>query len=517
LKIPPPPPPPLPLRAYLEGLGPLLLAFRGDPAAPIAGATADSRQVRPGCLFVAIPGHQADGSRFVPQALAAGATAIAAATPLELPPDIAFLQIAEPYPAAGRIAETAAGHPARHLRLWGVTGTKGKTTTAYLLRAILQAAGRATGMIGTVEYDLGNGERLVADRTTPPPFELQALFSRLRANGATDVAIEASSHALDQRRLGTATFAGAIFTNLTGDHMDYHPTPEHYYQAKKRLFRESLAPAAPAIINLDDPTGERLARELRTERPDLRLVTFALANPAAALPLRELRTGLAGTHFTLDWDGRPLPIASPLNGRFNALNLAGAALLARAAGCPEDAIRRALATCPGAPGRLEAVPGTGNDCAVYIDYAHTDDSLRNVLQTLRDLHPRRLLALFGCGGDRDRTKRPRMGRVAAELADHLFLTSDNPRTEEPAAIIAEIRAGIPAAAQAPGRLTLIPDRREAIRRAVAALQPGDILLIAGKGHEPYQEIAGVKHPYSDFAEVAAALQPRRRPGLESTL
>jgi UDP-N-acetylmuramoyl-L-alanyl-D-glutamate--2,6-diaminopimelate ligase len=495
---------PFPLSRCLEQLGPLLLAVRGDPGLVLHGAGCDSRTVRPGWLFVAIPGSREDGLRYVPAALQAGAVAVAAEREPSLPPGIAFLHVSAAYPAAACLAECAHGEPARRLRLLGITGTKGKTTSAYLLRDLLRAAGRRVGMIGTVEYDLGACS-LPADRTTPPPFLLQELLGRMVENGLEDAVLEVSSHALDQRRPGRARFAGALFTNLTGDHADYHPTPEDYYQAKKRLFSEYLAPGAPAVINIDPappwpPAGARLAAELRAAGAPADVLTFG-RDPAAEAQLLDVDCSLGGSRFAVALAGRRYAFRSPLLGAFNAYNLGAAATLALRLGVPDDVVRDTVARFTGAPGRLQALPAAGG-ATVFVDYAHTDDALRNVLETLRALRPRRLLLLFGCGGDRDRTKRPRMGAVAARLADRLYLTSDNPRTEDPAAILADIRAGMPPGA---GRVEE-PDRRAAIRRAVADLGPGDILLVAGKGHESYQEIGAEKLPFDDVAEVRTALR-----------
>ena len=498
------------LQDYLEHLAPLILAVRGDPATPIAGAAADSRAICPGWLFVAIPGHHDDGAKYLHQALAAGAVAVVAITELELPADVAFIRVSDAYAAAGRVAEVMPGQPARDLCLLGVTGTNGKTTTAYLLRAILAAADRRAGMLGTVVYDTGGPAPHEADRTTPAPFAVQALLAEMRANGLHAAVLEVSSHSLAQRRLGTARFAGAIFTNLTGDHLDYHRTMDDYFAAKQLLFTESLLPGAPAVINTDDQWGARLATVL-TALPSAaapHVIPFGRdAAARAGAHLCELRTGADGTTVTLEFAAGVLPgdaaprrleLRSPLVGVFNAYNLTGAAVLALATGVPAVAVRGALATCTGAPGRLEPVRAPAGWTA-FVDYAHTDDALDNVLRTLRDLHPRRLIVLFGCGGDRDRTKRPRMGAVAARYADLIILTSDNPRTEEPDAILRDIQAGLPAGTPC----QVLADRRAAIRAAVAAAGPGDFLLVAGKGHEPYQECHGLKTHFNDREELEA--------------
>jgi UDP-N-acetylmuramoyl-L-alanyl-D-glutamate--2,6-diaminopimelate ligase len=488
------------LHNYLEALGPFCLEWDGDGSLPIAGAAADSRAVRPGWLFCAIPGAREDGTRYVPDALAKGAVCIVAERPIDLPPGTASILVTDAYAAAGHIAELAAGKPAERLRVLGVTGTNGKTTCAYLLRRMLREAGRAPAMVGTVEYDLC-GEVLPADRTTPTPFELQDLLSRAQANGAEDLVMEVSSHALAQRRLGGMAVAGAIFTNLTGDHLDYHRTFPEYYAAKRLLFTENLAPAAPAVINTEDEYGERLHAELTAEG---RVRPLAVGrNPDADIRIGKMKTGLHGISFSLTLPDADLHLSSPLIGRHNVTNLAQAATLAWAIGVPIAAIERAAKECIGAPGRLQAVPAPGGYVA-YVDYAHTDDALKNVLRALRQLKPNRLLLVFGCGGDRDRTKRPRMGKEAAKGADLVFVTSDNPRSEDPEAILDDIEAGMPRS----HHHVRLADRRAAIHAAIAAAQPGDVVLVAGKGHEDYQEIKGVKYPFDDVLEVRAAIDER---------
>ncbi|MBQ6473539.1 MAG: UDP-N-acetylmuramoyl-L-alanyl-D-glutamate--2,6-diaminopimelate ligase [Victivallales bacterium] len=488
----------------------LLSAFGGPLTKPLTGASPDSRQIRPGNLFCAMKGARLDGHLFIPEALAKGAVAVLVEHPVSLPPDVAWIQVRRAYEAFGLVAEAVAGRPADSLRLIAVTGTNGKTTTAYLLRAILSAAGHATGMVGTVEYDLGakaaagqeKGHAIVlpADRTTPTPFLLQELFARMVENRVEYAVLEASSHALAQRRLGTAACAGAVFTNLTEDHLDYHRTMDEYYEAKKLLCTRHLAKAAPMAINCDDSYGRRLTRELSS---DIRTFGFSFHGDSCANVQASLNSQSAtGSAFTLYFpDGQRWEVSTPLPGGYNAQNAAGAAVLAWALNIPSADACRAVRECPGAPGRLQSIPIPGQRFAAFVDYAHTDDALTNVLTTLRNLPHHRLLVVFGCGGDRDRAKRPKMGRAAAQLADRLYVTSDNPRTERPEAIIDEILPGIPAGTD----YVAIPDRREAIRQAMHEATAGDILLVAGKGHEDYQEINGVKHHFNDAEEIAAAV------------
>lgn len=438
----------------------------------LSGAAADSREVRPGWAFCAIHGACQDGNAFIPQALQAGAAAIVsdAAEPPAAPVPVLRLHPGAGYHATARIAELFAGYPARKLKLYGITGTCGKSTTAYLLRDILRHAGIKTGMIGTVVYDLG-GREIPADRTTPTPFLLQSLFSQMVSEGCNAAVIECSSAALDQERLGDAEFAGAVFTNFSRDHLDYHPTMEEYYRAKRKLFTQYLSAGAPAIINLDDDAGRRLAAELA----------------AAGFPAQNLRGfSLAG--------GKAAPYPCRLDGRFNQYNATAAARLAETIGIPNEVIAQALAASTGAPGRLQRC-NCPRGITAYVDYAHTPEELATVIATLRPLCRGTLAVLFGCGGDRDRGKRPMMGAAAA-AADCVWLTSDNPRTEDPQAIIADTLRGLPPAA----RVFVEPDRAKAIRSAVSHLHSGDILLVAGKGHENCQEVQGRKIPFDD-AEI----------------
>ena len=448
------------------------VAFEGEDV-EVLGGTADSRQVKPGMLFCAIHGAKSDGNRYIAQALRAGAIAVlsdATEAPV-LPVGIPLLRVrsGRGYQSIAKVAEALAGFPAHKLRLIGITGTCGKTTTAFLLRAILRAAGKRVGMIGTVVYDDGVCEH-AADRTTPTPFELQELFSQMLNNGVEYVVMEVSSAALDQERTGTAKFDAAVFTNFSRDHLDYHGTMEAYYECKRALFTRFLKPGAPAIINLDDAKGRELARELDT------LIGFSLANT-------------------------PAPWKTLLTGCFNEYNATCAGLTARAIGIPDEVIAQALASCAGAPGRLERIE-CPNGVVAFVDYAHTPEEITKALEALRPLCHGKLGIVFGCGGDRDRGKRPQMAQ-AASLADCIWVTSDNPRTEKPADIIADILPGIPKDKP----YVVEEERKDAITQAICALHDGDFLLIAGKGHEDYQEINGVHYHFSD-SEVVRQIRVR---------
>lgn len=482
------------LTEIITGLDTGVTAVHGDTHVDIRGATVDSRQVREGDLFIAVPGSMADGTLFIPDAVARGAAAVVAETPAASR-GCPVVVVEDAYAAAGHIAEILAGYPAGQMRCLGITGTNGKTTCAFLLSQILVATGRRCGLIGTVYYDTGNGKCQPADRTTPPPFELQRLIIAMRDNGCQDMVAEVSSHAACQRRFGGTRFAGAVFTNLTGDHLDYHQTEEAYFQAKVLLFVEGLELGGIAVVNVDNPWGKKLARLLSKRRPDLRVRTFGFAESADHV-IEGYTANVKGLNFKLKGTQDTLLLSSPVLGRFNSENIAAVASLALALGCAPETIMETTRIFTGAPGRMRTV-NLKNEARAVIDYAHTDDALKNVLQTLRDLNPERLTAVFGCGGDRDRSKRPRMGRVAAEFADKLIVTSDNPRTEPPALIINDICCGIHDGVI----FERVTDRRAAIRKALEEAGPGEIVLIAGKGHEDYQEINGVRTHLDDREEV----------------
>jgi UDP-N-acetylmuramoyl-L-alanyl-D-glutamate--2,6-diaminopimelate ligase len=384
------------------------------------------------------------------------------------------------------------------LAVVGVTGTNGKTTTAYLVRALLEGAGRSCGLLGTVKSVIGGAERAV-QRTTPEAIDLQRSFREMRAGGDVAAVMEVSSHALALHRVDAVRFTAAIFTNLTQDHLDFHPTMEAYFQAKRRLFTEHRP--AHRIVNLDDAYGRRLADEF----PEA--ITVSVRDSAAAYVACEIDTALGGTRFTLRAPDGTHSVRSPLVGLFNVSNALGAIAAVAALGVPVGQAAAALATAAQVPGRFQTVD-EGQPFAVIVDYAHTPDSLENVLSAARRLTAGRLHVVFGCGGDRDRTKRPLMGAIAARLADRVMVTSDNPRSEDPEAIITEILAGLP---DSPGAVEVDHqvDRRSAIRRALDAAAPRDVVVIAGKGHEQGQEFAaGHKVPFDDVTVVREALRSR---------
>jgi UDP-N-acetylmuramoyl-L-alanyl-D-glutamate--2,6-diaminopimelate ligase len=458
----------------------------------VRGLTDDSRRVTPGGCFVAVRGLRADGRRFIPQALERGARAIVAEPPDPLPGhEVGRVLVPDTRAALPRLADAYFGHPSRALTVVGVTGTNGKTTTAYLCEALLRARGLETGMIGTIQYVVG-GQRREASQTTPDAIELQGLLAEMVAAGVGGVAMEVSSHALEQRRADGVAFDVAIFTNLTQDHLDFHGSMERYEAAKRRLFFDLLPagrkPSPTAVLNADDPVGAAWTASLPG-----RVLTFGLRPGHAVRPARHA-SSLDGIDLEADTPEGPVRLASRLIGEHNVMNLLGAIAAGVALGLAPAAIAEALAGVTAVPGRFERVDA-GQDFLVVVDYAHTPDALRRVLETARPLTPGRLGVVFGAGGDRDRGKRPLMGAVAASLADRVWLTSDNPRSEDPAAIIAEIAAGV--APPPRDGYTEHPDRRVAIGEALRWARRGDTVVIAGKGHETYQIVAGRVLPFDD--------------------
>jgi UDP-N-acetylmuramoyl-L-alanyl-D-glutamate--2,6-diaminopimelate ligase len=457
----------------------------GRAPVEIADLAYDARDATAGSLFFCVPGSRADGHDFAADAVANGAVALVVERPLEL--EVPQLVVGDARRAMGVAADEFFERPTEKLELAGVTGTNGKTTTAFLLYSVLAAGDRRPGLLGTIESRVG-GERRPALRTTPEAIDLQRSFREMLDGGDRSCALEATSHGSELGRLDRVRFSALVFTNLTQDHLDFHGTIERYFDAKRRLFTEARPPAA---INVGDPFGRRLAEELQGHD---RLVTFGFADDAELRP-ESLDLGPRGARFTTDG----LELETRLRGRFNVENVLGAVAAARLLGIEDDAIARGVRELRGVPGRFEAVD-EGQPFAVLVDYAHTPDSLENVLRTARDLAQNRLICVFGCGGDRDRGKRPLMGRIASELADLAIVTSDNPRSEEPDSIIGEIVAG------AAGDVEVEPDRREAIARAIDAAQEGDVVVIAGKGHEQGQQFADRTVPFDDRDVAREALR-----------
>jgi UDP-N-acetylmuramoyl-L-alanyl-D-glutamate--2,6-diaminopimelate ligase len=483
----------------------------GDPSltdvdAEITGLAYDSRAVRPGDLFFCVGGFTTDGHDFAPQAVRDGAAALIVERPLQL--GVPEVLVGSARAAMAPIAARFFRHPARELQVVGVTGTNGKTTTAFLVRALLEACGVQCGLLGTVKSVIGGRERPV-ERTTPEAIDLQADLRAMLEGGDRACAMEVSSHALELGRTDALPFAAAIFTNISRDHLDFHATMEDYFQAKRRLFLASGEPPGVSIVNVADSYGRRLAAELEGVR------TFAVEQPAD-YRATGLRCDFGGCRFAVHTPEGDRAVSLPMPGRFNVANALGALAAVHALGHALDVLVEALDRGARVPGRFEPVH-EGQDFAVLVDYAHTPDSLENVLSAARELVGSgegggRVICVFGAGGDRDRGKRPLMGEIAARLADVVFVTSDNPRSEDPEQIIGEIMAGTAGAGTAgagTAEVRSIGDRRAAIIEAVAAARRGDVVVIAGKGHEQGQEFAGGrKLPFDDVTVARQALGAR---------
>ena len=451
----------------------------------------DARRVSPGSLFVCVPGLKADGHGFASDAVAHGARALVVERVLEV--SVPQLVVDDARAAMARAADAFFGYPTRDLEIAGVTGTNGKTTTAFLLFSILAAAGRRPGLLGTIESRIG-GERRAVIRTTPEAIDLQRTFREMLDAGDRSCAMEASSHGSELKRLVGVRFAALVFTNLTQDHLDLHGTLEAYYDAKRRLFVETDPDGErpPAAVNVGDAYGRHLAEELAAlgETP----LTFGFADDAAVRP-DDLELTAEGARFV----AAQIPIETRLRGRFNVENVLGAVAAGRLLGIQADAIASGIAHIKGVPGRFEAVD-EGQPFTVLVDYAHTPDALENVLREARSLAAGRVVCVFGCGGDRDRDKRPLMGAAAARLADHVFVTSDNPRSEDPLAVIQDIISG------AGEEVDVEPDRAHAIARAIEGAAEGDVIVIAGKGHEQGQEFRERTVPFDDREVAREALR-----------
>lgn len=474
------------LLANISGEIPAGLAGR-----EITGMTSDSRRVLPGAVFVCITGFAADGHDYAASAVEKGAAAVVCERDLGLPCQIL---VPDTHAAYSRMAANWYGNPSRRLRLIGVTGTKGKSTVSYLIKSILAAAGKKVGLIGTIQNEIGD-EVLPADKTTPDALELEELFSRMAAAGCEYCVMEVSSHALDQNRIGDTHYEVAVFTNLSHEHLDYHGTMENYYQAKKKLF----SACDTAVINLDDNWGKRLAGEVSCP-----VLGFSLEG-AGALNAFDVSHRVDAVDFRYAYRNVESRLHFGMPGNFSVKNALAAMGACLSLGVCLNTITGTLSVISGARGRNEILP-TGMDFTVISDYAHSPDAMENILSALKETVRGRLVCLFGCGGDRDRTKRPLMGAAAANWSDYVYVTSDNPRTEDPEAIIAEILPGIE------GRgvpYEVIVNRREAIFRAVETALPGDTIVLCGKGHEDYQIIGHEKFHFDEREIVAEAVAARK--------
>jgi UDP-N-acetylmuramoyl-L-alanyl-D-glutamate--2,6-diaminopimelate ligase len=459
-----------------------VLAQSGNPG--VTGVEYDSRRVQPGCLFVAMRGESSDGNRFIDQAIQAGAVAVITDSATEKPrEEVAWAVVPHGRRALARVSANFYKRPAERIAVTGITGTNGKSTTAFLIEAILTAAGRKSALIGTIEYHVA-GKTIPAPHTTPEALELNQIFNQALGQGATDAVMEVSSHALVQERVYGVPFNVAVFTNLTRDHLDYHRTMDEYFAAKRILFEGCGTDAPRAVVtNLDDEHGAKLA-DFSRKRSSV-VLTYGWEH--GDFHTENVEITPSGTRFDLAAARENIPIFSPLIGRVNVYNILAAAAACSARGCTSDAIARGIASLTHVPGRFERVD-SGQPFTVVVDYAHTDDALRNLTALAREFVSRagskgRVLTVFGCGGDRDRAKRPLMGEAAGRGSDFVLLTSDNPRSEEPCAIINDALVGLQ---KTGAKYSVEPDRRKAIALAIREAGPGDIVLLAGKGHEKVQ-------------------------------
>ncbi len=487
-------------------------AVEGSLDREIRGIAVHSAQVASEDLFVAIPGFTHDGHDFVPEAIARGARGIVVQAPVAVPAGVTCIVVSNTRLALGLLSSAFFGRPSQALRLIGVTGTNGKGTTAHLIEASLQASGRRCGLIGTIGAKVGD-EFLALARTTPEAHELQGLLRRMVDAHCPYAVMEVASHALALHRVAGCRFHLAVFTNLTQDHLDFHKTFDEYRATKRRLF-ELVEPDGVSVVNADDPEAASMRAASRAP-----VLTYGIDHPAD-VRAKDIRLALRRTQFVLSTPAGQRAVTTRLHGRFNVANILAAVAVAHSQGVPLDVVADAVEHFAGVPGRFELIE-EGQRFAVVVDYAHTPDGLANVLRASADVVGGRIIVVFGCGGDRDRTKRPIMGRFAVTLADEVIVTSDNPRTEEPSAIIAEVLAGMEEGAVAPasirsdgrgrrpGRVQVEPDRRKAIFQAIALAGADDLVMIAGKGHEPYQEIRGVRYPFDDRVVAREALRQRR--------
>jgi UDP-N-acetylmuramoyl-L-alanyl-D-glutamate--2,6-diaminopimelate ligase len=473
------------------------VSIHGPLDREITAVRYDSRRVAPGNLFVAVRGACFDGHSFIEQAVDKGASAVVGEQP-GLSQRATTIVVPDSREALARLAATFYGDPSRKLKVIGVTGTNGKSTTTFLIKHLLERANQATGLIGTVQYEVGQ-RVLPAQRTTPESLDLQELLSQCVEAGCRNVVIEVSSHALSQGRAKEIAFDVGAFTNLTQDHLDFHQGMKSYFEAKAHLFeslRDNPKKEKVAVINIDDPYGQQLVARFGRDLP-----TFTYGMGARAeFRASNFKVEMNGSSYQLDTKEKSYLVRLPLIGRFNIYNSLAALAAAHAIGVDTRTSVSALAKAPQIPGRLEAVPAR-RQFQVFVDYAHTDDALLNVVKTCRDLRPSRLILVFGCGGNRDTAKRPLMGAVADQYADYAIITSDNPRKEDPEAIVRDIEAGFKHK-----NYEKIVDRKKAISRAIALAQPKDIVLIAGKGHEKYQEFSDHTIPFDDVEVAARALE-----------
>ena len=480
------------LEQLLQGIE--IVECTADMERSIDHVAYDSRKVERGGMFVAVTGFAADGNRFIPMAMEKGAALVVTAKKPEQ--DIPYVLVKNDRLALALIGRNFYGNPVRDMELIGITGTNGKTSATLLLKHVLERTADAkVGLIGTMANMIGD-EIIPTERTTPESFELQSLFARMRDGGCTHVEMEVSSHAIALDRVGGIRFDAAAFTNLTEDHLDFHKTMDHYCDTKAELFRRCDA----AVINGDDAYAQRMVDAALCP-----VITTAVQG-AGILTARDLKLRADGISFTAVMGEKEVPVRLGIPGKFTVYNALTVLGLAVSLGISLEAAAEALSDAPGVKGRVEVVPTPGEDYTVLIDYAHTPDGLENVLSSVRGYCQGRLISVFGCGGDRDPIKRPIMGSIGVRLADHAIITSDNPRTEDPEAIIRDIVAGVK---PEDGSFEVVCDRRAAIRYAMSIAKKDDIIVLAGKGHETYQEINGIKHHLDEREEVASALVEKK--------
>ena len=468
-----------------------VIAVKGSFDQPISGIVMDSRRVVPGVLYFALPGLRSDGSSFIDEAINRGAVAIVTQKmPAHVPSKVTFLQVADARATLARVAQRFYKFPDRDMQVVGVTGTNGKTTVTHLIKHFLNGDQRV-GLLGTINYDLGV-RTVPSFKTTPESLDIYGMLAQMRDAGCRQAVMEVSSHGIDQQRVLGLQFGAAVFTNLTRDHLDYHKSMEAYFDVKTRLFTgHTGAEPKVAVINCDDPYGQQLAAKIGAEVPSVRVVTYG-ERAEAAVRAENVSLNFKNTTFKLLWPQGEMLVDSPMIGRYNVSNLLAAVATAWGLGRDPQVFLAKLRAFKGVPGRMERIE-EGQAFNVLVDYAHTDDALTNALGMLRAITPGRLLVVFGCGGNRDRTKRPLMVKAVQQFADFAFATADNPRNEPLTQIFNDMQAGV----TAPLKITWIEDRRRAISLALDMAKPGDCLLIAGKGHETYQEFADTVSPFDD--------------------
>ncbi|MGU3469941.1 UDP-N-acetylmuramoyl-L-alanyl-D-glutamate--2,6-diaminopimelate ligase [Paenibacillus sp. D51F] len=491
----------------LEQLASQLITSRliGDGSVPISGIEHDSREVKPGSLFLCLPGHTQDGHDFAAQAVEKGAAALVVERRLDLA--VPQLLVNDSRLAMAVLADYFYGHASRKLKVIGVTGTNGKTTTTYLIESILADSGQRPGVIGTIEMRYG-GRSYPMSRTTPEALNLHRDLAAMLEAGSTHAVMEVSSHALEQGRVKGVRYRTAIFTNLTQDHLDYHGTMDVYREAKGLLFSRlgneyGSGEESYAVLNADDPAAERFRALTSAE-----VVTYGVESKAD-VRASDISIEAGGTSFHVDTFAGSADITLQMVGKFNVYNALAALAAGLIEGIPLEEIKASLERVSGVPGRVESV-NEGQDFAVVVDYAHTPDGLENVLKAVKEFAGRKIICVFGCGGDRDRTKRPIMGEIASRYADYTIVTSDNPRTENPDTILLDIEVGLQKASVPPDRYELQTDRRTAIEKAVEMASPGDVVLIAGKGHETYQIVGTVSHDFDDRLVARDAIRGLRK-------